>query len=702
MRSALLTVDQRGDGGLSFELETGQHHASHDSPGTGTGAGGPTEDRYDRMASAVPAGLSAALRAWSASGDEPTLLVIDAVGSVDEFAWELLPSIARLENALVVRLTKNATATDSFRDDRQPSILAAGWSIVSEHLWMEGIEREINALASLGRHADAEIVTMLGSTVEELGATYGELLPTVLHLVPAAVDGTALFVDADPDDPWSDAAGLVGRLILASNQRPRFTMLNSCDGIAAAEAISRTTGAPVLSWTGKISDDLAADVATGFYTRLLAGRSLIDAVAGFGDNWDMLGDGVRPVLWITREADLDLVVSDSPATAEQQEPTRRGKPQSRSGARPVSGPALGNDWRIDRYEDKRPPVEVQMELAPAVNPALLVNDEPIVRRLAIRSDLPVDGACLEVSCDTGAQVSSWRQSLNLAADVHVLDHQEITFPALYELIDNSNGRREITISASLDHPDLPAVEVTKSALWMAPDEWMDTEHTWRFISAFVQPQSEGVMEVIDRAASDLRSIGGPGASFSGYQSGAAEDVIMQVRAFYQSLRDGFSISYINPPGGGIYTRDRSAGQRIRNPDVIVERSRGTCHDLALLLASLMEHVGIHPLVILIPGHTFVGFWNDEMAHSEFWRAVRRDPLKRAKMGEQDWLIADVDALRNLHRDGKITLIESTEVTRSNSEFEEACELGREMLFSTGAGFDIAVDVTASRSKVRPL
>ena len=48
---------------------------------------------------------------------------------------------------------------------------------------------------------------------------------------------------------------------------------------------------------------------------------------------------------------------------------------------------------------------------------------------------------------------------------------------------------------------------------------------------------------------------------------------------------------------------------------------GTCIDLALLLASCLEYVDIYPVVVLLSGHAFAGYWRSESAHDAFVQVV---------------------------------------------------------------------------------
>ncbi|HCW72634.1 MAG TPA: hypothetical protein DHM90_01280, partial [Clostridiaceae bacterium] len=66
------------------------------------------------------------------------------------------------------------------------------------------------------------------------------------------------------------------------------------------------------------------------------------------------------------------------------------------------------------------------------------------------------------------------------------------------------------------------------------------------------------------------------------------------------------ITYIGPPASFV-----EGGQRIRLSSEVLEKKMGTCLDLTLLFASCLEAVSLHPLVILIKGHSFLGFWQEE-------------------------------------------------------------------------------------------
>jgi hypothetical protein len=150
------------------------------------------------------------------------------------------------------------------------------------------------------------------------------------------------------------------------------------------------------------------------------------------------------------------------------------------------------------------------------------------------------------------------------------------------------------------------------------DEWRDDgiNHIW--LPSFVLPRDPAVLDVIVKAQRYLMALRDDAfAGFDGYQSiendsidtDAVDD---QVRAIWYAILHDFSLSYINPPPS--FT---DASQRLRTPSDTLRGGRGTCIDLALLMASCLEFIDIRPAVILLDGHAFPAYWSTERSHKAF-------------------------------------------------------------------------------------
>ena len=78
----------------------------------------------------------------------------------------------------------------------------------------------------------------------------------------------------------------------------------------------------------------------------------------------------------------------------------------------------------------------------------------------------------------------------------------------------------------------------------------------------------------------------------------------RITAIYEHST-GRRIAYSEPPPGWDYTDE---GQRIRDHGDVARGGLATCMDSTVLTAAVIEHVGLFPVLVLIPGHIFVGYW----------------------------------------------------------------------------------------------
>ena len=144
---------------------------------------------------------------------------------------------------------------------------------------------------------------------------------------------------------------------------------------------------------------------------------------------------------------------------------------------------------------------------------------------------------------------------------------------------------------------------------LARDEWGGLASLPEVLAAFVMPNHPAVEPILRGAADILRAWTGD-PSLSGYQSKDPALAYTMAGAIYTALQQ-LDITYINPP-----VSFETEGQRVRFPDHIVESRMGTCLDLAVLAAGTLEQAGLHPLVVLVQGHAFVGVWLREECFGE--------------------------------------------------------------------------------------
>lgn len=154
------------------------------------------------------------------------------------------------------------------------------------------------------------------------------------------------------------------------------------------------------------------------------------------------------------------------------------------------------------------------------------------------------------------------------------------------------------------------VSILSPEQWIATEPFKDSEAE---LAAFVQP-NHPLLTPILKSAGEYLERWGRKPSLSGYQtvqSDGRAHVDAMVAAVYESVRD-IGLGYINPPPswdaqdavGGLSQKVRTSGQ-------VLGDGLGTCLDTATLMAALLENIGLRPVVVIVPGHAFAGYWRSE-------------------------------------------------------------------------------------------
>ena len=143
--------------------------------------------------------------------------------------------------------------------------------------------------------------------------------------------------------------------------------------------------------------------------------------------------------------------------------------------------------------------------------------------------------------------------------------------------------------------------VNDAPLWWVQSNGRRTDMPW-MVAAYVNEDHPWIDQIL-REALNTRMVN----SFSGYQ-GTQQDVLLQVAAIWNSLqRRGFRYSSVTTTSG---TSTVFQSQYVRFLEDSIRTSQSNCLDGSVLFASILRKIGIDPIIIIIPGHAFVGFYLD--------------------------------------------------------------------------------------------
>lgn len=355
-----------------------------------------------------------------------------------------------------------------------------------------------------------------------------------------------------------------------------------------------------------IDDGLAAQFCATLYRELQGGNGqLLDAFQAalrqLRAHPDLLR-GACIVLWSA----VPLLQPVAPVAM-----PRQGKPARRAAA-PV---------------EPRHKISVSCKPLPRVNYSLLHNKLSMFQTLQVyRNNVEGEIRDIEVrvTLNTGEASVPFVTAFNLPAGKTLEDlTPRVVVPLTSALIRSQSERVQSSVTVEVLCEQQRSYLETHRVGLCPVDEWQDGEQReWGLLPSFVLPRDPAVPQIIDAAQALLCTLADdPTAGFDGYQSidPRATDpdqryaaVDRQVQALWHALVHVHPLSYINPPPSyGIST------QRVRTPSQVIGERRGTCIDLALLLASCLEYVDIYPVIFLLTGHAFVGYWRGDDLHTQF-------------------------------------------------------------------------------------
>ncbi|OLZ11151.1 DUF4011 domain-containing protein [Sulfobacillus thermosulfidooxidans] len=161
---------------------------------------------------------------------------------------------------------------------------------------------------------------------------------------------------------------------------------------------------------------------------------------------------------------------------------------------------------------------------------------------------------------------------------------------------------------------------------LAYDQWAGIRELPELLAAFSTPNHPSIDALLSRAGEVLANQG-RGRAITGYQTGNREDVWYQISAIYNVIM-AEQLVYSAPPAS--FGTD---GQKIRLADRIFSGRVATCLDLTMLFASSLEQAGLHPVVLIKKGHSWIGCWLVDSALPSALTDDCQSIRKRVQSGE---------------------------------------------------------------------
>ncbi len=160
------------------------------------------------------------------------------------------------------------------------------------------------------------------------------------------------------------------------------------------------------------------------------------------------------------------------------------------------------------------------------------------------------------------------------------------------------------------------------------------------IAAWITPNARSIDTFLTVAKQRVK---GP---FAGMFTGVQHASLPQVKALWDELQ-AQGVSYVSDPE---VLGDFGHVQRTRLPADVLESKNAQCLEGTILFATLMEAIGLKPVIVKVPGHAFVG-WHpaseDQAAAGALYfietTAVHSLPFEQAMMVAKNRVVAEEKA-----------------------------------------------------------
>ena len=501
--------------------------------------------------------------------------------------------------------------------------------------------------------------------------------------------GDSLIVAGPDGTPMAATGTALAPALCAADSKPSFVGLNfvnSGGDLAPSMVLNGAYGA--LGFLNDF-DDIAAEV---FYFQFylayrLSEWNLLDALrlawyqSSTLDNERLRGTGI--ILWARRSL-LDI------------ERAVRGASHASGAANPPEDLLRKFADELEKPIPKAERRSVMAFAAPVeqINYSLLHNDRNLFQYFYIRKPQRV-GTLKDLSVDVSLQAGPEPMSFHTSCAISgsILSLKEIVRLPLTSGL--ARGLREITrtqLSVRVEWEKRTVFDRSFPVSLMPIEQWQNDDINRKWLPSFVLPRDLSVSGVIDYAQPYLTALADTlEVGFDGYQKDAVKT---QVKAIWWALIANLSLSYIGTPP--VYGAN---AQRLRSPSSVLKGRRGTCIDLALLLASCLEYIDLHPLLFLLKGHAFAGYYRTPASSKEVyqWLAESGDP------DGDPWVLgADFQpVLMSLIDKGEIIPIETTGLAWKWG-IERAIAEAKGKLQEKGA-FEWLMDIKLARERgVTPL
>jgi len=365
----------------------------------------------------------------------------------------------------------------------------------------------------------------------------------------------------------------------------------------------------------------------------------------------------------------------NPEAPEITPPTMFGEENNTAAEEPVPE---SNAFFIPKYDGR---IELEADINTFFSYALQQNRVAIVRTVTVKNASKTDLEDLSIRVWTDVDlIDDFVEKIDIltAGEEHCFRNLKIMVHGDY--LASLTERISCILYVSVTKGNEELARQSEDISVLAFDQWPGFPRYFPdLLAAFITPNHPAMAGLLQGASKYLEKWTGD-PSLEGYQSGDPNRVLAMAGAAYAAIQEK-NITYSSAPASF-----EDMGQRVRLIDQMLEEHFGTCLDMTLLYAGLLEAMHLNTILVMRSGHIFAGVWIVDDTFPDPWTDDPSQLEKRLADGVNEVIVVECTAMCS----GK------------NISFDQA-RIAGENNVNDYVEFEFSIDITrARRSGVRPL
>jgi len=227
----------------------------------------------------------------------------------------------------------------------------------------------------------------------------------------------------------------------------------------------------------------------------------------------------------------------------------------------------------------------------------------------VHVDISIDGwaSPSELDATLAKPGTRYRLAPYIRYDFVQLSRTNQSYPAMIRYAISVNG-----VDLGWDQIQIRVRSVNDVPFYVESDLTGEALDLSGIFAGFVNESHPAVQQILQEALG-LKAV----QRFVGYTGNPADTSLQALAIWYALQRRRVRYSNVTTPSAASPS-GRVYSQAVRFIDESIDSQQANCVDGSVLFASVLYKIGIHPILVRVPDHMFVGYWlNEEHSAYEF-------------------------------------------------------------------------------------